>query len=369
MRGLLRGTLYCALWYGSVVAGFLFIACPMIPLLLFSPLKFRKCNDFLFSCWELYSTALLNAFGVKILVSGDHISPDESAILVMNHRTRVDWNFLWAAMYQACLPSIASHRLKFVLKDPIRHIPGPGWIMQMNGFLYITRRWEEDQSRLSHTLDYLVALDRRSQLLIFPEGTDLTKSSKERSDRYAAKHDLPQYSFTLHPKTTGFSYLVHHLQQANYLDAVYDLTIGYPDYVPQSELDLIKGKLPQEVHFHIKRIPLTDMPTDDVTLRQWLERRWYKKEEVLEQFYEKKSFSTEIWPFTNIFPLQVALCFWSVLTGATALLLIISPLFQLWAFTLSTFFVVLSFVSTGFNQLEMAWYWRWRAYFLNQKHS
>lgn len=47
----------------------------------------------------------------------------------MNHRTRVDWNFLWAAMYQACLPSIATHRLKFVLKDPIRHIPGPGKVM------------------------------------------------------------------------------------------------------------------------------------------------------------------------------------------------------------------------------------------------
>lgn len=44
----------------------------------------------------------------------------------MNHRTRVDWNFLWAAMYQACLPNVATHRLKFVLKDPIRHIPGPG---------------------------------------------------------------------------------------------------------------------------------------------------------------------------------------------------------------------------------------------------
>lgn len=65
---------------------------------------------------------------MKIFVSGDHISPNESAVLVMNHRTRVDWNFLWAAMYQACLPSVATHRLKFVLKDPIRHIPGPGKI-------------------------------------------------------------------------------------------------------------------------------------------------------------------------------------------------------------------------------------------------
>ncbi|XP_053992268.1 lysocardiolipin acyltransferase 1-like isoform X1 [Hylaeus volcanicus] len=387
MRGLLRGTLYCGLWYGSVMAGFLFIACPMLPLLFFSPPLFRKCNDLLFSCWELYSTALLKVFGVKILVSGDHISPTESAILVMNHRTRVDWNFLWAAMYQACLPSIATHRLKFVLKDPIRHIPGPehtshetileilknycitGWIMQMNGFLYITRRWEEDQSRLSRTLDYLVALDRRSQLLIFPEGTDLTKNSKEKSDRYALQHKLPQYSFTLHPKTTGFSYLVQHLQQANYVDAVYDLTIAYPDYVPQSELDLIKGKLPNEVHFHIKRIPSANMPRHDSTLRRWLEKRWFDKEEVLKQFYDKKSFSADIWPLTKQFPLQVALYFWSILTGAAVLLLIVSPLFQLWTFVLSSFFVALSFFSTGFNQVETGWYWCWKTHFLKQKRS
>lgn len=65
MRGFLRGILYCALWYGSIVAGFLFIACPALPLFLFSPPKFRKCGDLLFSCWELYPTVselLINHF-------------------------------------------------------------------------------------------------------------------------------------------------------------------------------------------------------------------------------------------------------------------------------------------------------------------
>lgn len=190
-----------------------------------------------------------------------------------------------------------------------------GWIMQMNGFLYITRRWEEDQNRLSRTLDYLIALDRRFQLLIFPEGTDLTKNSKEKSNKYAMQHVLPQYSFILHPKTTGFSYLVRHLQQAKYLNAVYDLTIAYPDYIPQSELDLMKGKLPNEVHFHIERIPSWNMPTDDLTLRQWLQERWFNKEQILKQFYKKKSFSAKIWPLTKLHPLHIAFSFWSILTG------------------------------------------------------
>lgn len=186
----------------------------------------------------------------------------------------------------------------------------------MNGFLYITRRWEEDRSRLSRTLDYLIALDSRTQLLIFPEGTDLTESSREKSDRYALKHHLPRFTYTLHPKTTGFAYLVQHLQRASYLDAVYDLTIAYPDYIPQSEVDLIRGRFPREVHFHIRRISSADIPAhDDSTLRRWLEDRWSDKEEILKRFYEQKAFPTQIWPLTKTLPLRIAFGFWSILTG------------------------------------------------------
>lgn len=63
-------------------------------------------------------------FGTKIIVSGDEILPGESSLLVMNHRTRLDWNFLWGAMFYASRRP--AHRLKFVLKAPIRHTPGPG---------------------------------------------------------------------------------------------------------------------------------------------------------------------------------------------------------------------------------------------------
>lgn len=361
MRGLIFGTVYCALWYGSILAGFFFIACPILPLLLISPPKFRKCGDMLFACWELYPTALLDLFGVRIKVSGDHISPNDSAILVMNHRTRVDWNFLWAAMFQACWPNIVAHKLKFILKDPIRHIPGPGWIMQMNGFLYITRRWEVDKERLSKTLNYLIALNKKPQLLIFPEGTDLTKTSKIKSDNYARKNNLSLYDYTLHPKTTGFSYLVRHLQNANFLDAVYDLTIAYPDNIPQSEVDLVKGKLPKEVHFHIERIESSDIPKDEDELRLWLEDKWKNKEDVLKKFSNEKTFGTDVecWPMPNKLCLIFALIFWTILTLTNVAMLIVSSWFQIWAIFHVLLFVALSIFTTGFNQVEMGWYWKW----------
>lgn len=63
-------------------------------------------------------------FGVRIYVSGDQINPFEGSLVIMNHRTRLDWNFLWAGLFHGCHPH--SHNMKFVLKAPIMHFPGPG---------------------------------------------------------------------------------------------------------------------------------------------------------------------------------------------------------------------------------------------------
>ena len=37
------------------------------------------------------------------------------------------------------------------------------------------------------------------------------------------------------------------------LHAIYDVTIGYPDKMPEKEQDIIDGNLPNEIHFHVKR--------------------------------------------------------------------------------------------------------------------
>lgn len=187
--------------------------------------------------------------------------------------------------------------------------------MQLSAYLFITRHWEKDQVRLSRCLDYFLSLKSRVQLFIFPEGTDLTPNSKKRSDEYAAKNGLPEYNYVLHPKTTGFSYLAQQLLHTEYLDAVYDMTIAYPDVVPQSELDLLKGNMPREVHFLIEKILPESIPKDDTNLRVWLQRRWERKEKTLEEFYKKKSFSAEPWPEAKRTPLQIAFIFWFGLSG------------------------------------------------------
>ncbi len=63
--------------------------------------------------------------GVRVRVTGDPLRADENALLVSNHRTRLDWNFLWAAVFHAGWPT-AGHNLKLVIKEEVKRIPGIG---------------------------------------------------------------------------------------------------------------------------------------------------------------------------------------------------------------------------------------------------
>lgn len=63
-------------------------------------------------------------FGTKIRITGDRINGSEMSVLIVNHRTRVDWKYLWALMYYASQPQC--HRMKIALKAPLRHMPSLG---------------------------------------------------------------------------------------------------------------------------------------------------------------------------------------------------------------------------------------------------
>jgi len=91
-------------------------------------------------------------FNTRFIITGDHINPFDGALLIMNHRNRLDWNFLWGGMYYSSKPP--AHKLKMILKSAIRHVPFAGWVMQLSGFLYIHRRWDHDQSSMEKQLKY-----------------------------------------------------------------------------------------------------------------------------------------------------------------------------------------------------------------------
>jgi lysocardiolipin and lysophospholipid acyltransferase len=91
----------------------------------------------------------------------------------------------------------------------------------------------------------------------------------------------------LQPRTRGFVACLAELRGS--LDAVYDLTIGYKNRCPLF-INNLYGTDPAEVHMHIRRIPLSDIPESEEDMSRWLYEVFYKKDQMLASFSQEGSF-------------------------------------------------------------------------------
>ena len=73
---------------------------------------------------------------------------------------------------------------------------------------------------------------------------------------------------------------------------MYDVTIGYKSQCPLF-IDNALGTNPSEVHMHIKRIPVQEIPLAESEVSSWLMNEFSRKDELLDQFYREGSFSDD----------------------------------------------------------------------------
>lgn len=206
--------------------------------------------------------------------------PQERALVMCSHRTTWDWLFSW--MWMVRLPGRASSE-KIAVKRALTLVPGFHG-MQMLGFFDLARKWAGDRAHMTELMRHYRDANFPLRLLLFPEGTDF-RSSLAASRRFAEREGLQQYDYVLHPRTTGMAHLAE--QGADgFWDAVYDVTVGYPDRCPETEIAMLKGVFPREVHFHVTRYEASSLPLGDVeAMAEWTRARWAEKEARLKQFY------------------------------------------------------------------------------------
>lgn len=60
--------------------------------------------------------------------------------------------------------------------------------------------------------------------------------------------------------------------------------MAYPKNIPQTERHLILGLFPREIHFHVRRYPVSSLPSSE-GLQSWCQERWADKEIRLRDFY------------------------------------------------------------------------------------
>ncbi|VDM92863.1 unnamed protein product [Onchocerca ochengi] len=282
----IRGILFCTFIFVSAVLSSMYFLIPLLPLMFLHHTLWRRTVDRLIGFWMFMPCGLIEIiFGARITVSGSKIDHNEPALIIMNHRTCLDWLFFWNALIRIDPWLLTSQKIS--LKAIIRHLPGAGWAMTLNAYLFLTRRFEKDQAHIEEMIDYYANSKHAYQLLLFPEGTDKDYRATERSRQFALKQGLMHYNYVLHPRTAGFTIMLRKMRQVKYIKTIYDVTVAYADAIVQSEFELVSnGSCPKNIHFHVSKVNVDSLPEkDDELIAQWLVNRWKAKEEKLAQFY------------------------------------------------------------------------------------
>lgn len=243
--------------------------------------------------WFGFAVWLLERVGnIKIFMHENKSDRDKSfskgAVIIMNHRTRLDWMFYFCILYRKSL----LENIKIILKRGLEKVPGAGWAMQAALFIFINRKWDLDRLIFTKFIDYYHSIEKKAFILIFPEGTNLNDETKVKSDKFAHENNLEPYNYVLYPRVTGFSYVFNEMKRNDMIDSVHDVTVGYTGDYPFSEVDFVTGKIPEEIHFFIDKYKIDEImdvtKTDEEnkeTLNNWLYKRWNAKEILLKSFY------------------------------------------------------------------------------------
>lgn len=167
-----RGLL-CLTVYISTALMFLVYLVPVLAVLLrlFSVHYSRKAVSYAFGLWlGLWPFLFEKINKTKVIFSGDTVPERERVLLIANHRTEVDWMYLWdLAVRKGCLGCI-----KYILKSSLMKLPIFGWGFHVLEFIPVERKWESDETNLCRMLSTFTCRQDPLWLSVFPEGTDFT---------------------------------------------------------------------------------------------------------------------------------------------------------------------------------------------------
>lgn len=142
-------------------------------------------------------------------------------LLTLYVQLYTDWLYLWWIAYTNKMHG----RIYIILKESIKNIPIFGWAAQFYNFIFLSRKWEVDKSRFKRHLSELSNPQDPMWLLIFPEGTNLSKTTREKSKAWADKQGIADMKNLLLPRSTGLHFCLQELKKST--NWLYDCTIAY----------------------------------------------------------------------------------------------------------------------------------------------
>lgn len=218
---------------------------------------------------------------------------EESAFVIANHVFFGDF-FL--------IHGLANRRnmmryCRYFLKDSIKYIPIFGWGMYLCNMPFLKRNWQRDSERIRTSLRAFVRHRLPVWLISHVEGSRMSPLKLAKSHKYAQEHGLPLLQNVLLPRCKGFTSTIQALR-GSYIRHIYDVTLAYYHDrrgwgAAPSLWEILTGKLDAyQMHAHIERIPIEDVPEDEKGASQWLYATYERKDRLLAHI--KEAFESKI---------------------------------------------------------------------------
>lgn len=147
----------------------------------------------------------------------------------------------------------------------------------------------KDQAELKRVFGPLRELKLPIWLVTYCEGTRFTQRKCRESQEFCKARDKKELSHVLYPRHKGF-YTTLSQFRGSHVKHVYDMTLVYRDHAGHMQ----KAPTPVETHscgdlslhyrfhLHVRRFAIVDIPEDEESVTEWLEKRWQEKDRVLE---------------------------------------------------------------------------------------
>ena len=232
--------------------------------------------------------------GIKVRMTGV-LAPREPALVLSNHLTHD-----WVHIYASAIRNGTLGCVRTVIKDAIKLVPGFGQAMILTKWPFVSRDFRKDEKTLHKLFSLYTRAKLPVQLWIFPEGTRMTPKKLASSQKYAQEKGYPVWKHVMLPRHRGFITALNSLN--GIVKYIHETTIQYEGWTDAKGVDKIpgigdlintNGNYKHVLHFHLNRVPVTDIPADDEGRQKYLQECFGRKEALLEYYAKNKQFPGE----------------------------------------------------------------------------
>ncbi|KAF9903149.1 hypothetical protein EC991_004132 [Linnemannia zychae] len=172
--------------------------------------------------------------------------------------------------------------------------------MRFFDFILLKRNdWAHDKRAIEGNLDRVNPKDPL-WLVVFPEGTVVSRGTRKRSTAFAEKAGLTDHKHVLLPRTSGLFVCINKLRGS--VDYLYDATVGYSGIaygeIPQELYPLpglyLNQAQPKDINMHLRRFAIKEIPETEPEFVEWVRQRWQEKDQLMEEFYTTGQFPSQL---------------------------------------------------------------------------